>query len=192
MSSKNASRQQVREARKAAQKRKQVVRRAMIVGAVVVVVGGLAALALLTKPTETGEVVEIMADALEHVADGTEIEYSTNPPTSGPHYGEAADGGFYDDPVPDGHLIHNLEHGYVIVWYDCEQMTESECESTKEDIKDFVTGRAKLIGMPRTGMDSPVAFTSWGRILLTDSFSTKTANDYVRANLNKSPEPNAP
>ena len=43
--------------------------------------------------------------------------YSTVPPTSGQHWGEWSDCGFYNHPLPDEMLVHNLEHGNIIVSY---------------------------------------------------------------------------
>lgn len=59
----------------------------------------------------------------EHVADGTKVEYNSNPPTSGSHYGDWTRAGVYEQPISDGHLIHALEHGYVIVSYNCEKVS---------------------------------------------------------------------
>ena len=43
--------------------------------------------------------------------------YSTVPPTSGQHWGEWSYCGFYYHPLPDEMLVHNLEHGNIIVSY---------------------------------------------------------------------------
>jgi hypothetical protein len=56
----------------------------------------------------------------DHQPDGTVINYPVSPPSSGPHYPTWAPFGkkFYSDdrpPVPN--LVHNLEHGYTILWY---------------------------------------------------------------------------
>ncbi len=56
-----------------------------------------------------------------HVPDGTQINYPTNPPSFGPHYPDWITKGFFDEPRPDGNLVHSMEHGYVIFWYDCEK-----------------------------------------------------------------------
>lgn len=52
----------------------------------------------------------------------TVVKYATVPPSFGPHYGAPApfERGFYterDRPAME-ELVHNLEHGYVVVWYD--------------------------------------------------------------------------
>ena len=58
----------------------------------------------------------------QHVADGTVEKYDTVPPSYGPHWAQPAYPAreFYtarDRPEME-QLVHNLEHGYTIVWYD--------------------------------------------------------------------------
>lgn len=55
----------------------------------------------------------------DHVTDIFGVEYSSNPPTSGPHFAIWAKKGKYDRLISDGYLIHSLEHGYVVISYDC-------------------------------------------------------------------------
>lgn len=55
----------------------------------------------------------------EHVPIGTKVEYNSNPPTSGSHYEEWIKAGVYSEPKDDRNLVHSLEHGYVIMSYNC-------------------------------------------------------------------------
>lgn len=74
-----------------------------------------------TQPkVEVGESVKDLGR--EHVDDISKIEYSSNPPTSGPHFVVWAKRGLYDRLISDGYLIHSLEHGYVIVSVDCTKL----------------------------------------------------------------------
>lgn len=57
----------------------------------------------------------------EHVNDISGIEYNSNPPTSGTHFPVWAKNGVYDRVLSDGYLIHSLEHGYVVISYNCTQ-----------------------------------------------------------------------
>ncbi|OGM06141.1 hypothetical protein A2125_02325 [Candidatus Woesebacteria bacterium GWB1_43_5] len=61
----------------------------------------------------------------DHVTDIFGIEYNSNPPTSGKHFPMWAKKGMYDRLISDGYLIHSLEHGYVIVSYDCSNLATS-------------------------------------------------------------------
>ncbi len=62
---------------------------------------------------------KMLQDGREHKPEGTKIEYKFNPPTSGDHYPSWVSKGFYEEPRPDGNLVHSQEHGYIIIWYDC-------------------------------------------------------------------------
>lgn len=45
--------------------------------------------------------------------------YKSNPPVSGPHLVTWVKPGIYMEPQQEGELIHSLEHGYVIISYNC-------------------------------------------------------------------------
>lgn len=69
---------------------------------------------------------EAVADqGREHVAPGTVVNYNSNPPTSGQHYTDWIRKGVYDQPRDDRNLVHSLEHGYVVISYNCEVHTQS-------------------------------------------------------------------
>ena len=50
--------------------------------------------------------------------------YDSSPPTSGPHWPIFADPGFYTVELPPEELVHNLEHGQIVVWYDPDVPSE--------------------------------------------------------------------
>lgn len=56
-----------------------------------------------------------------HVPANEKVEYNSNPPTSGKHYEEWIRSGVYDKSQEDGYLVHSLEHGYVIMSYNCDK-----------------------------------------------------------------------
>ena len=102
--------------------RKERVRTRVILGGVGIVV--LAVVGVLTwsavKPA-AGEAMALMP--ANHVPEGVDPgSYNTDPPTSGQHYPDSLDAGFYHEgdletlpSYPVGYLVHNLEHGYVIL-----------------------------------------------------------------------------
>ncbi|MFN2586684.1 MAG: DUF3105 domain-containing protein [Actinomycetota bacterium] len=66
----------------------------------------------------------------EHSEEGAqhvevEPDYQTNPPTSGDHLQTPAQSGFFDEPVRAGALVHNMEHGQVVFWYDPDAPQET-------------------------------------------------------------------
>src|SRR5215211_801175 len=53
-----------------------------------------------------------------HVATiDTKVQWNTYPPAAGPHYGQTAVWGFYDEAAESIRIVHNEEHGGVILWW---------------------------------------------------------------------------
>jgi hypothetical protein len=148
------------------------------------------------KPA-AGEAIPEMVE-IPHIPTDTDPgQYNSNPPTSGPHYANELDAGFYEDnsyQYPAGYLVHNLEHGYVIFWYNCDLLDESACSELKSQIRSTMDelGRTKMIAYPWPSIDVPLVMTSWGRLQKFETFDTGKAKAFYSANLNRSPEPNAP
>ncbi len=171
-----------------------------IVGVVAVLAVAVVANTVIgaTRPLQ-GEEVPVMAD-ITHVAEGTDPgPYNSNPPTSGRHYAATLEPGFYEsgevnDPHPEGFLVHNLEHGYVIFWYNCSILDEGDCSVLKEQIREVMSAENnfKVIAFPWESIDVPVVMTSWGRMLHFDEFDPQQAQEFVQRNRNKAPEPFAP
>ena len=69
-------------------------------------------------------------DSRKHFAQPNQITavapdgYSTVPPTSGPHWAAWSKCGFFNHPLPDELLVHNLEHGNIIVSYNLADAAE--------------------------------------------------------------------
>src|SRR5262245_21191422 len=61
-----------------------------------------------------------------HVPVGTVVVYGTDPPTSGNHYPEPQDGGFFDHEIAAGYLVHSMEHGGVIIYYNPATVTNDQ------------------------------------------------------------------
>lgn len=196
-------RQAIREERRARQQRQQMMTRAMIVIPIVLVVAGVAYLIWASlQPPEGAELwEEVAAQEGIHIESGDPYEpYNTDPPNSGYHFGEPmqpAEAGLYeeDEIIPDENLVHSLEHGYVIIWYDCSELAEDECDTLKDGIDNVIdrTGTYKVVGMPRAGMDQPIVLTSWGMIFRLDELDEDKMVTYIEENREKNaPEPEAP
>lgn len=141
-----------------------------------------------------GEKVEVMEDA-SHVPEGTDPgPFNTNPPTSGTHYEEHFTSEFFDENIydyPEGFLVHNLEHGYAIFWYNCDLLSLEKCEQLKSEIKGVMEKARmyKVIAYPWPSIETPVVITSWGRMLRMEKFDPDLAFRYVIKYRNQSPEP---
>lgn len=190
--------------RKAQQeKRKKSKRNSRLIwGSVAVIVVGILGYAMWVafRPSY-GESIPVMADS-NHVGEGEDPgPYSSNPPTSGPHYANEFNAGFYDGAdvsslpeYPAGYLVHNLEHGYVIFWYNCDLLDEQSCTVLKSQIQSVMDkfNGVKLIAFPWESIEVPVVMTSWGKLQEFDEFDENQAATFVGRNRNRAPEPNAP
>jgi hypothetical protein len=87
--------------------------------------------------------------------------YSTIPPTSGRHWGAWSDCGFYNHPLPDELLVHNLEHGNVIVSFNLSD--DAEVSALRAAVE--AISLAEEFAIVRRYLDIPegmVAVTTWG------------------------------
>jgi len=110
--------------------------------------------------------------------------YRTNPPTSGPHAPSPLPFGIYADEVVDESAVHNLEHGGI--WISYKDISDDGL-AVLETIATNHPGSVLL--SPRSANDTPIAVTSWGRLLTLDAADENAIEAYIQANINKSPEP---
>ena len=100
----------------------------------------------------------------------TSLTYTVSiPPTSGAHSGVWAHWGFYDQAVPYNHVVHNMEHGGVIVHYG-SGVSAANIEALKTFWRDEP---AYLVVTPDVSPSFPkdgVVVTSWQRWMVCKPF----------------------
>ncbi len=129
---------------------------------------------------------EVQITGTKHLQQGTPIHYSTNPPAEGNHYPNPQPAGIYPTPPPDGNLVHSLEHGAVILWYNPKKLSSAQIDKLKS-IYNKAPGD-KDIMVARISMDVPVAVTSWGRILKLMTIDEKAIDAFFSTNVDQGPE----
>ena len=137
----------------------------------------------ITQPALVRPGEEFSIEGKAHVPVGTKVDYQTNPPTSGDHYGEPADCGVYNEELIDETVVHSLEHGGV--WITYKDIDEDTLEKLEEIGKD---NPGSVIVIPRSANDVKIAVASWGRLLKMDEMDEDLIRDYIRFNKNFSPE----
>ena len=136
-------------------------------------------LASLGQSAEAAKCTDVTAKKAtgntDHRQEGSDLSYTDSPPADGPHYPMAAPmtRKFYTskDRPELGYLVHNLEHGYTIFWYDDtvaaddEQLADVKAIAEKFSGTDF---EDKFIAAPWTSDDGEpfpdgahVALTHW-------------------------------
>lgn len=89
--------------------------------------------------------------------------YPSNPPTSGPHASSAAPFRVYTQPVEKEYLVHSMEHGGVIVWYNT---SDQRVIQLLTGLVEASIARGQLVLLtPYPHMEpETVAVTAWTRI----------------------------
>ena len=131
-----------------------------------------------------------------HVDAGTPLTYNSNPPSSGNHYRDWANFQEFKTTVPDGNLVHSLEHGAVALLYKCEGAACPPIIAALEKIRDGVPTdplctaaiRVRIIIMPYPKLDVPVAAAAWGFTYKAACLDVPTLTQFVKDNYGQSPE----
>ena len=86
-------------------------------------------------------------------------KWNSNPPTSGPHYGQTAVWGFYDrgEQVPLVQTTHNLEHGGVIIHYG-PQVPDAQVDELRSYWQDDPNG---LVVAPLPSNGNKITLSAW-------------------------------
>ena len=149
-------------------------------------------------------VSEFEATSREHIPEGSQHEpYNSSPPTNGPHYASPAQTGFYTSALPPEQLVHNLEHGQIVIWYAPDAPDE-----VKEDIEALVGEQPiATVASPYEGeLEGNFALTAWlsaeeaddggpdgaGVMQTCEQVSQGVVDEFRRNFQGKSPEPQAP
>jgi len=122
-----------------------------------------------------------------HFAVGeTYDDYNSNPPTSGPHTAAVAPG-VYDAPVPKESAVHNMEHGQVVVWYNCnagsQPLEEPTCAGLRRDLAAVVdeaneSGKRVLM-TPYAEMEQRIGLTAWQFLDAFDEFDAQRVRIFI-------------
>jgi uncharacterized protein DUF3105 len=121
-------------------------------------------------------------------------DWNSNPPTSGDHLEAPLAPGVYDGEQDTRALVHNLEHGYVVIFY------KGIPADQQEQLRDFVEERdgAKLVLAPYAGLEqNGVALTAWRNLEVLQRVNLDVVQAFVNdfmvpdAPRSSAPEPNA-
>ncbi len=98
-----------------------------------------------------------------HVLQGESVQYNSTPPTSGDHWEQWADCGFYEEGLPDELITHNLEHGNIVLSYNfVDQRTVDGLKIIWRGFPDVAQwGVARFYDKIPVGT---VAVAAWGRL----------------------------
>ncbi|MBW3595165.1 MAG: DUF3105 domain-containing protein [Actinobacteria bacterium] len=129
----------------------------------------------------------------DHIRPGQPHEpYNSNPPTSGPHYDRPADPGFYEpsSAIEPERLVHNLEHGQVVIWY-----RPHVNEFLEEQVEQLVAQEPNAtVAAPFENINDPynIVLTTWTRARACVNVSQEVVDEFRRRFQGRAPEPLTP
>ncbi|MBF6334231.1 DUF3105 domain-containing protein [Nocardia transvalensis] len=171
-----------------------------VIGAGVVIVGLIAALAVYLVPkyqekadaekftpsaekkdpsTEIPGVVKKDYPAGLHVQAPQRVAYDMSPPMGGPHDQSwaACTGVVYTKPIRTENAVHSLEHGAVWIAYNPDKLDGAAVDRLKQRVQN----KPAMLMSPYPGLDSPIALQSWGHQLKLDSADDKRIGRFISA-----------
>jgi hypothetical protein len=129
-----------------------------------------------------------------HIEQGAEHDdYNSNPPTSGPHYAQPLGPiatGFYPSEIEAEKVIHNLEHGEIVIWY-----SPDAPEQTVDDIEEITKQEpAATVAVQWSDIEPPHQFvlSAWGSLQRCVQVSQDVVDDFRREYQGNGPERIAP
>ena len=126
-------------------------------------------------PCLPGHAVPILPSPHVSREQAEHAHYNSVPPTSGPHFPFAPAPGIYTDPMPDGLMLHALEHGHVNIQY-ATSTPAATIHQLTELAKRYPTD-VLLAPYPKLGHG--IALTAWGRIDLFDGYDEQRIERFV-------------
>jgi hypothetical protein len=131
----------------------------------------------------------------DHIAANEQPDnWNSNPPTSGDHLATPLPPGVYDNDQDMRALVHNQEHGYVVILY------KGIPADQVDQLRQFVEARngSKLVLAPWSGLESNgVALTAWQNLETMQRVNMDVVQAFVNDYMvpvgarSTAPEPNA-
>lgn len=131
-----------------------------------------------------------------HVPTCSTVSYASNPPSSGNHYPIWAAFRSYDAPVPEGFLVHDLEHGAIVLTYNCPTGCAGEVAAAQAFIDALPVdplcpeaGPARRVVMtPDPRLTTKWAASAWTWTLRAGCFEASSFGAFVAAHYAHAPE----
>jgi hypothetical protein len=127
-----------------------------------------------------------------HVTVCAPTSYNSKPPASGNHYPTWAVFRAYDQPVPWGYLVHAMEHGAVVIAYNCPEGCAADVQAAKEVMAAAPAKpncpRAPVILTPDPTLDVRFAAAAWNHVLRASCFDRQAFGDFIAERRDMGPE----
>ncbi|MEI6186776.1 MAG: DUF3105 domain-containing protein [Dehalococcoidia bacterium] len=124
----------------------------------------------------------------DHIWPDHPVEYQTMPPTSGPHFPDPTAPGFYTARPAFGYLVHSLEHGSAVIYYDPARLSPEIETSLRSFIKANSDSEVGIIAVPDADFNYPFVLTAWDKMLKLDKYDPRVVRAFLAEYLGRGPE----
>ena len=121
-----------------------------------------------------------------HLTPGQEVTYPDRFPTSGIHDPTSVSPGFYDDSFSPTLLVHSVEHGHIVIYYDDPG---PEAVRLLREWTSFYSGHWDgVVAVPAPGLGTRVVLTAWLKKLKLKQFEPAAAAAFIDKYRGRGPE----
>ncbi len=131
-------------------------------------------------------VTEMPGRGTGHFSPGQSGGYVERFPTSGAHNPNWINPGVYDLPQRPDMLVHSLEHGNIVVYYDKPGMDAMRMLSAWAAL--YADPWSGVVVTPAPGLGEEVVLTAWKRMLRQQPFEAATAAAFIDRFRGRGPE----
>jgi len=123
-------------------------------------------------------------DSRDHVEQP--VDHGDTPPAGGDHDRCWAEWGVHQTAVPAHNWVHNLEHGGIVLLYNCADGCDDDVTALAE-VADSTDGLSWLM-TPYGDMDSRFAVVAWERRMLLDCVDEAAISGFIADHADNAPE----
>lgn len=144
-----------------------------------------------------GAVTDVPTVDSPHVPEGSTPAWTSNPPTSGPHYPVWAAFDQHYDGLARGYWLHDLEHGAVVYAYRCDAGCPDIAAQLDAVVKALpadhtcsapVHQRSLVVADPSLPDDNTVAAVAWGSFYIGQCADPATLTRFYDDHVARAPE----
>jgi hypothetical protein len=123
-----------------------------------------------------------------HVAETVAVQYATDPPTSGDHYPQPLPAGCYAGPQQAERLVHSLEHGNVVIYYNKALLDPVALDMVQGLCQRYKGSWDGVLTVPRDEMAEALILTAWEHSLRLPAFDADRLSQFVDLFRGRGPE----
>lgn len=130
----------------------------------------------------------VACTSANHVAEGRAVSYQSDPPMSGEHWPSWVAPGFFKTNQPKEKLVHSLEHGYIVIYYNEAKLSASELDAIKALAAKYQGAWDGVVAVPRNDARYPLILTAWEHGLRLERWDQARIDAFVDAFRGRGPE----